>query len=455
MVNHSPTTSKLFGTDGIRGKAGEFPLDESSAFTIGKSLAKHLSKNGVAPKFVTGRDTRESGNWLERALHHGAKAGGANCESAGVITTPGVAFITREFGFDAGIVISASHNPFYDNGIKIFTPTGIKFGADIEKKIEHDIHSQKPSGEFPKFREPINDSRAVEFQNSYAKNFHKEFPKLALGNLKLVIDCANGAASEIAPRIFSEFGANLTKINAEPNGQNINENCGSLHMDSLRERVIADSADIGIGFDGDADRALFIDDKGEFVDGDAVMWAMAHHLKSHSVLKDDKVVATVMSNLGLEVALRENNIELIRTPVGDKYVLERLLSSGLSIGGEQSGHIIFPFCSLVGDGILTALFLLEAMQEQGKKLSELTIGLKRFPQILLNVKVKEKRDFEQVAEIERVKSEVEQELGQRGRLLLRYSGTENLARVMIEGEDQTIIEAKANRLAAVIRETLG
>ncbi|MGI8555310.1 MAG: phosphoglucosamine mutase [Pyrinomonadaceae bacterium] len=447
---------KLFGTDGMRGLAGAFPLDQETVEIVGRSLARQFKeKLNREPRFVTGRDTRESGAWIERAFHAGAAAEGAHCESAEIITTPGVAFVTRKFDFDAGVVISASHNPFQDNGIKIFSPTGKKIDEATEREIEKEIfESAKCKAQSAKSEE-VNSSKAVEYQNSYLNYLADEFQNLRLENFKMVIDCANGAASNLAPRLFEKFGAELVVINAAPDGRNINENCGSLHLENLQEKVLDKNADFGAAFDGDADRALFIDENGRLADGDATLWAMANHLKAHSALENDAVVATVMSNLGLELALGGKNIKLRRTAVGDKYVLQELLQTGASLGGEQSGHIIFPRKSLVGDGMLTTLFLLEIMAEKKKSLSEITAGFTQMPQILVNIKVKEKQPFAEVAEIAAAARAVENELGARGRLLLRYSGTENLARVMIEGENQAIIEAQANRLAEIIKLKLG
>lgn len=444
---------KLFGTDGIRGEAGNFPLDEITIETIGRSLARRFKeKLDRAPRFITGRDTRESGEWIEKAFCRGANAEGAIFESAGEITTPGVAFLTKKYDFDAGIVISASHNPFQDNGIKIFSPSGRKIDEATEREIEKDIYGEKKS-ETAKCS--VDSSKAAEFQNAYLEYLASEFANLSLQNLKMVVDCANGAAYKLAPHLFETFGADVIAVNHHPNGRNINENCGSLHLENLQAKVIEEKADFGVAFDGDADRALFVDEKGNLVDGDATLWAMANHLKAHNRLNKDTVVATVMSNLGLEVALRKKNIELRRTAVGDKYVLQELLNSDSSIGGEQSGHIIFPFRSLVGDGMLTALFLLETMFENKKSLSEITEGFTRFPQVLENVRVREKRPFEDVSEISEAARKTEDILGTKGRLLLRYSGTENLARVMIEGENQAEIEIHAKNLAAVIKTNLG
>ena len=447
---------KLFGTDGMRGEAGAFPLDEQTVTTVGRSLARQFAeKLGRAPRFVTGRDTRESGAWIERAFHNGAAAEGAHCQSAAVITTPGVAFVAKAFDFDAGIVVSASHNPFQDNGIKIFSPSGRKIDEAAERQIEKDIFDNSKLKIHNSKLSEIDDSNSAKYQSAYLDYLAGEFKNLRLEDLKIALDCANGAASALAPQLFERFGARATAINNQPDGRNINADCGSLHIEGLQRAVLREKADFGAAFDGDADRSLFVDECGNVVDGDAVLFAMAGHLRNHGRLKQETVVATVMSNLGLEVALHSAGVKLVRTAVGDKYVLEELLKTGASLGGEQSGHVIFPFRSLVGDGMLTALFLLEAMRESGKSLSELTAGFERFPQVLVNVKVREKRPFEEVKEIAAVARRIEGELGAKGRLLLRYSGTENLARVMIEGADQTQIEEQANRLAEVIKASLG
>jgi phosphoglucosamine mutase len=445
---------KLFGTDGIRAAAGEFPLDQKTIETVGNSLARQLTeKLGRSPRIIAGRDTRESGEWIERAFCMGAAAAEADCESAGIITTPGVAYLTKKFHFDAGVVISASHNPYQDNGIKIFLPTGKKIDESIEREIEKDIYGvaveNQVTGELGEI-----DVRAEDYQESYLDYLADEFKTLDLSAYKIVIDCANGAACRLAPKLFSRFGAEIISINDKPDGKNINDNCGSLHLEYLQAKVSEEKADFGVAFDGDADRSLFVDEQGNLVDGDAVLWIMANHLEKKGKLKNQMVVATVMSNIGLEIALESKNMKLVRTDVGDKYVLAELLRTDSDIGGEQSGHIIFPFHGLVGDGMLTALFLLEAVRESGKTLSQLTEGFRRFPQTLVNVKVREKLPFEEIAEIKAASRAIENQLGGKGRLLLRYSGTENLARIMIEGENQTEIEAQANHLAEVIRKNL-
>ncbi len=438
----------------MRGLAGVFPLDEKTIEIIGNSLARQFrEKLRRKPRFITGRDTRESGARIETAFCQGAEAAGAHCQSAAIITTPGVAFLAKEFDFDAGIVISASHNPFADNGIKIFLPTGKKIDEAIEKEIEKDVF-ESSRFQIPDSKFKVENSKAVEMQNQYLNYLAGEFETLSLENFKMVIDCANGAASSLAPKLFQKFGAKVVAFNCEPTGRNINENCGSLHLENVQKKVLEEKADFGVAFDGDADRSLFVDEKGNLVDGDAVLWIMANHLQAGGKLNNQTIVATVMSNIGLEIALNSKNIKLLRTAVGDRYVLQELLKTDSSIGGEQSGHIIFPNKSLVGDGLMTTLFLLEALRENDKTLSEMTAGFSRFPQILVNVKVKEKRPFEEIAEIAEAAAKIENQLGGKGRLLLRYSGTENLARVMIEGENQAEIEAQANHLAEVIRKSL-
>ncbi len=447
---------KLFGTDGMRGLAGEFPLDEKTIETVGRSLTRQFRKKlGQEPRFITGRDTRESGAWIEKAFHAGALAEGAHCESAEIITTPGVAFLTRKFEFDAGIVISASHNPFHDNGIKIFSPSGKKLDEATERELEKDIFDnsklQITNDKFGK----VDCSKSSEYQIAYLEYLAEEFKDLRLKNFKMIVDCANGAVSHLAPSLFEKFGAEIVAINCSPDGKNINKDCGSLHLEKLQAKVLEEKADFGVAFDGDADRSLFVDEQGTLVDGDAVLWIMAQFLAEHGQLNNQTVVATVMSNIGLEIALSSKNVKLLRASVGDKYVLEELLKTGAAVGGEQSGHIIFPRKSLVGDGMMTTLFLLESLYEKGKSLSEMTKGLTRYPQILVNVKVREKLPFEEVFEIAEASKLVENELDGKGRLLLRYSGTENLARVMIEGKNQKEIEMQANDLAEIIRKKLG
>ena len=444
----------LFGTDGIRGEAGQFPLDPATVTAIGFSLASHLAASGAKPKIITGRDTRESGTSIEQALMDGASRAGAECLSAGVITTPGVAFVTRKEQASAGVVISASHNPYHDNGIKIFAPSGRKMDDSVERQIEADIFN----------RIEVSAARSTEQSHEAEEKLREEYLSflsgeigkgLDLKDLTIVVDCANGASSALAPTLFEQLGAKVIAINASPDGRNINRDCGSLHIDSLRAKVVAEQADLGVAFDGDADRSLFVDGDGNFVDGDATLWALANHLRAHRQLKGDVVVATVMSNIGLEIALRSAGIKLVRTDVGDKYVLEELLKLGASLGGEQSGHIILPDLSLAGDGMITTLCLLRALSESRQTLAEITAGFKRYPQILVNVRVREKVPFSDLASVQTEVREIEELLSQQGRLLLRYSGTEELARVMIEGENQEEINKWAGRIAQAIEREIG
>jgi len=445
---------RLFGTDGIRARAGDFPLDSATIRTIGASLARHLAERtgGRSPRIVTGRDTRESGLAIERDLIAGAASAGAEIESAGVITTPGVAFLTKALPADVGVVISASHNPYQDNGIKVFEPTGRKLADATERLIESDVAENRFADLPAADQLSTSEERASELRRRYLDYLqHDVAHDLSLAGLKIVVDCANGAASEIAPELFANLGADVVAINNQPNGRNINLDCGSLHIEALQARVRAERADVGVAFDGDADRALFVDAEGTFVDGDATLWVLANYLRSRNELRGQVVVATVMTNLGLEVALRQQGIQLVRTSVGDKYVLDELLKRDATLGGEQSGHIIFPNISLAGDGIVTAINLLTVMKDEGKPLGELTQGFNVYPQILLNVRVREKVPFENLPAVQEMASQIERSLGARGRLLLRYSGTEPLARVMIEGEDEAQVRTHAQRLADMIR----
>jgi phosphoglucosamine mutase len=482
---------RLFGTDGMRGEAGRFPLDAETVHIAGRSLARHLAERagGRPARIVTGRDTRESGAWIEAAFLAGARAAGAFADSAGVITTPGVAYLARTLPAAAGVVISASHNPYHDNGIKIFSPTGRKLDDATERLVEADIYAAR--GERPEASDGAKDAqpekrdahassradedvragrserawedesasdeeRAASLRGRYLNYLADEVGAgLRLDGLKIVADCANGAASRLAPALFARLGAQVVAINDAPDGRNINENCGSLHLDGLQRKVLEEGAGFGVAFDGDADRALFVDARGRLVDGDATLWVMARHLQERGRLAGGCVVATVMSNLGLELALRSRGLRLLRTDVGDKYVLDELLQTGCEIGGEQSGHIIFPAVSLAGDGMITTLMLLRAVRESGRELHELTEGFMRLPQTLVNVRVREKLPLLEVDEIARRVRETERALGDRGRLLLRYSGTEPVARVMIEGEQQDEIERLAGRLAEAIRQSLG
>jgi phosphoglucosamine mutase len=453
--------AKLFGTDGIRGRAGQFPLDAETVRLLGSSLTTHLRTQleNRAPVIVIGRDTRESGPWLEEAFIAGATDAGAECKSAGVITTPGVAFLARVLPADTGVVISASHNPYPDNGVKIFSPSGRKLSDAIERLLEADIHAgAAPSGN----RDDLDaasmndDGEAARLRARYLDYLAEEIASgLSLTGTTMLIDCANGAASQLAPELFARLGANVIAINDQPDGKNINQDCGSLNINGLQLRVSEERVDLGVAFDGDADRALFVDGTGRFVDGDATMWVLATDMDQRGELHDGIVVGTVMSNIGLEIALRNRGLTLVRSDVGDKYVLDELVRSGATLGGEQSGHLIFPKLSLAGDGMITTLCLLRALKDQGQSLAEATSGFERYPQILVNIPVTERKPFVEMADLQTLAGEIETKLSGKGRLLLRYSGTELLARVMIEGENQSEIESYAHNLAAVIRSAIG
>ncbi|HXU38682.1 MAG TPA: phosphoglucosamine mutase [Blastocatellia bacterium] len=454
---------RLFGTDGIRGVAHQYPLDSRTVALIARSLTQNMMRElGRAPAILIGRDTRESGPRIEFEFACGALAAGATVRSAGVLTTPGVAYLTRTRPFDAGVVISASHNPFQDNGIKIFAPTGKKLTDASEREIEQDIAADIESGIVIEcgsgsagwLRDQAGNEK--EYQESYIDYLATDVGRgLSLSGLRLGIDCANGAASPIAPALFGRLGASVSVISADPNGRNINEGCGSLHLDGLRNLVTERGLDLGIAFDGDADRALFVDAQGRLVDGDGTLFILADDFTKRGLLAGHVLIATVMSNIGLELALNERSITLVRAPVGDRYVLEELLVRGAKLGGEQSGHIIFPDISLAGDGLITAIELLRAVHDSDRSLGELASRMTRYPQVLVNVRVRSKPPFDTIAQIKSEADRVERDLEGRGRLLLRYSGTENLARVMIEGEDEEKINEQANQLAEIIRQTIG
>ena len=444
---------EFFGTDGIRGVAGQFPLDAPTIERIGYSLAMELrARLDRSPLIIIGRDTRESGEWIEAAIVRGIHTAQAEARSAGVITTPGVAYLTRTLKADAGVVISASHNPYQDNGIKVFAPSGQKLDDATEQAIERDLKADSAS--FP----PMLSTRITPDESLKEKYFDFLREEIGAGldlrNQRVVVDCASGASYEIAPLLFASLGALVTAINIEPDGRNINLDCGSLHPERLQEVVLKSEANLGVAFDGDADRALFVDERGQLIDGDQVLFVMAEYLAARNKLAGRRVVATVMSNLGLELALQQCDIKLARTQVGDKYVLEELLRSGNSIGGEQSGHIIFPEISLAGDGMITALEVVRVMAESGQSLSELTSGFTRYPQIIINVRVARKPPLDSIVPIKAAVAALEEQLDGKGRLLLRYSGTENLARVMIEGQDETTIRKQAEELAQIIKDNL-
>ncbi len=445
---------KLFGTDGIRAVAGTSPLDRRTIFAVGVALAHHVGA-AASPRIVLGMDTRESSDWIAATITAGLRKGGAAVESAGVITTPAIAFLTRTHGFSAGVVISASHNPWEDNGIKIFGPDGYKLPDATELAIEDEIFRQLAA----EHDDPAVEDAAPAVEESdrveYVQSLLAAVDGLSLDGKRIVVDCANGAASSVAPQLFAGLGGEVRIRNASPDGRNINEGCGALHPEVVAKYVLEDKADLGITFDGDADRALFADENGRVINGDAVMLLAARDLQARGLLHDNTVVATTMSNMGLEAALKRSGIRMLRAPVGDKYVLEQMQKTKASLGGEQSGHILFTGRSTTGDGLLTALLLLDIVHRSGKSLGELTADLKTFPQVIVNVKVREKKPLESIPAVASRIAEADEALADSGRVVIRYSGTEALARVMIEAEDEAAMQRHANAIADAIRTAIG
>jgi phosphoglucosamine mutase len=443
---------KLFGTDGIRSVAGEYPLDKKTIFAVGRALGDHLPAG--PRRVVIGQDTRESSSWIAAVLSSGLRQAGVEVKSAGVITTPGVAYITHTQGFSAGVVISASHNPWQDNGIKVFGGDGYKLADAIELEIEKEIFALlgAPEGTaaIPADNAPNADPA---LHAAYINWLARPIP--GAEKLRAVVDCANGAASAIAPEVLTRCGLMAEYTHSSPNGRNINENCGALHADVVGKEVAARKCDLGICFDGDADRALFTDSTGKIVNGDAVMLLLARELKSHNELAQDTVVATTMSNMGLEIALRGSGIKMLRAPVGDKYVLEEMQKTGAVLGGEQSGHIILSREATTGDGLLTTLRVLEVVCRSGKSLAELVSDLRVFPQTIKNVRVREKKPLDKIPEVMAAIELAEGELRGNGRVNVRYSGTEALARVMVEAADEATVHRLAACIAGALERALG
>ncbi len=445
---------KLFGTDGIRAVAGQPPLDAPTIYAIGLALAQTLAATTPSPRILLGMDTRESSDWIAATLTAGLTAGRASVESAGVITTPAVAFLTHTYRFDAGVVISASHNPWRDNGIKLFGPDGYKLPDAVELAIEEEIFRQLADVKTaPQQATPpkVNEADRTE----YVRFLLAAVPGLSLDGRRIVIDCANGAASSVAPQLFADLGGEVIIMHASPDGRNINEACGALHPEVVAAQVKHHHASMGITFDGDADRALFADENGRVVNGDAVLLLAGRDLQARGLLTNSTVVATTMSNMGLEAALKRSGIQMLRAAVGDKYVLEQMIATGAALGGEQSGHIIFTGQSTTGDGLLTALLLLDIVHRSGRSLAELVSDLKVFPQVIVNVKVREKKPLEGIPTVAAAIRAAETDLADSGRVVIRYSGTEALARVMIEAESEPLMRHHADTIADAIRTELG
>ena len=475
---HKKNQRHLFGTDGVRGVANQEPMTSEMALKLGRAIAKVLHqskpsetadrmpppsfsrKNGEGDKhrykILIGKDTRLSGYMLETALASGIVSMGADVLLVGPLPTPGVAFMTRSMRADAGVVISASHNPYQDNGIKFFSWDGFKLPDEVEARMEEMIFSGETEESRPTASEigkAFRISDAVGRYNVFLKNC---FPRqLTLEGLKVVVDCGHGAAYKVVPEVLSELGADVLPIGVQPDGENINRRCGALHPETARDVLMHEGADIAISLDGDADRAIFVDDTGEVLDGDQVMAICALDMQEKGTLKGSGLVATVMSNLGLELAMQKAGLEVVRTQVGDRYVVEKMVQGDYNLGGEQSGHILFLDHNTTGDGAITCLQMLALMVEKRKRLSELKSVMTRLPQVLLNVNVKERKEISHMPKVEQKIAEIERALAGRGRVLVRYSGTELLARVMLEGEDEKKIRAMAQAIANDIRAEVG
>ena len=442
--------ARLFGTDGVRGKAGQYPLDTSTIRRLGAALTRALRPGTAARapargsdhvRFLAGRDTRESGGWIERELAAGITSEGGTLTSAGVIPTPAVAYLTPRMGYTAGVVISASHNPFEDNGIKVFSGTGEKFTERLEEQVES-IMTTLPDSQAAGGLQASGPAAVeqIDYRSEYLSHLRQILPPNERHDgQRIVVDCANGATTTVAPALFKELGLDARCIGCAPDGRNINLGCGSTAPGLLARTVVEGRYEMGIAYDGDGDRAIFVDGAGRIVDGDAVMLMCAKQMKAEGRLKGNAVVATVMSNIGLEIALRNAGIEIVRCAVGDKYVMEEMLKRGLSLGGEQSGHIIFSEYLFTGDGLATSLNVLRTMAATGRDLADLASELTSYPQVLLNVRVERKVDLKTIPEVAAAMSAVESKLAGHGRLLVRYSGTEPLLRVMLEGRDEAEI----------------
>jgi phosphoglucosamine mutase len=447
-----PMGKEFFGTDGIRGVPGTPPLDDTTLYATGRSLGAFLKRQHGKAHVLIGMDTRESGPHIASLLAAGLAQSGATVAFAGVITTPGVACLVRQNDFQAGVVISASHNPFQDNGVKLFSHAGMKFPDAVEEELEASILRHR--GEAAPKNPPLpaaDESLDAEYLAFLRERF---IAGAKLTGFRIVLDCANGAAFKLGPELFRSLGADVVAMGVSPDGRNINAGCGSLHLEGLQKRVVVEKARLGVAFDGDADRALFVCESGKVVNGDGVLLAAARFLKSQNKLKGDRVVATSMSNLGLERVLARENIELARAAVGDRYVLEEMLRSGNVLGGEQSGHIIFLDDSPAGDGLLTAAKIASLVSMHGK-IESLVNGLKDYPQLIVNVKVRSKPPLESLPEVSRALAEAQSALGDNGRIVLRYSGTEQLARVMVEAEHEADVQRFSQSLATALRASIG
>jgi len=446
---------KLFGTDGIRGVANVYPMTSEVALKLGRAVSHVFRERHGRGRIVVGKDTRLSGYMLETAIASGVCSMGLDVWLVGPLPTPGIAFITRSMRADAGIVISASHNPYQDNGIKIFSGEGFKLPDELEYEIEQLIFDGSIDKSWPVTTEVGKAHRIDDAVGRYVVFLKNIFPQeLSLDGLKIVLDCANGATYKVAPSVFEELGAHVVAYGIDPDGLNINKDCGATYPKTLREIVLQNGAHIGIAFDGDGDRAIFVDEKGTIVDGDAAMVIIAAYLKEKNLLKKDTLVATIASNMGIEESLKSKGIKVMRTDVGDRYVLEGILKKDLNFGGEKSGHIVCLDHTTTGDGVITALKILNIMIDRQKSLSELKKDFKEFPQIDRNIRVCEKRPIEEIPELTRTLSQIRSKLENRGRVVARYSGTEMLLRIMVEGIDREEVTQYADEIADIARKYL-
>jgi len=447
---------KLFGTDGVRGVANIYPMTTEMAMQLGRAAAYVFKEGNRRHRIVIGKDTRLSGYMIENALAAGICSMGVDVLLVGPLPTPGIAFITASMRADAGVVISASHNAYQDNGIKFFSRDGFKLPDEQELRIEELIFSKKIDSLRPTAAEVGKAFRIDDARGRYVVFLKNSFPRdLDLSGLKIVLDCANGAAYKVAPAVLEELGAEVIPVGVSPNGTNINAGCGSLHPEVMSEAVKEHRADLGIALDGDADRVIFVDEFGNEVDGDHIMAICATHLLKQNRLAKKTLVATVMSNMGLDIALKQAGGKVIKTAVGDRYVVEEMLRGGFNLGGEQSGHMIFLDHNTTGDGMISALQVLAIMQRTGKRLSELARVMIALPQVLLNVRVAERRNLTECPGVQKAIAAAEQLLGETGRVLIRYSGTEPLLRIMLEGQDKYRITELAQDIAAAIEKELG
>jgi phosphoglucosamine mutase len=449
---------QLFGTDGIRGIAGRAPLDTTTVYAVGLALAHQLRpaallSGTLTPRVIVGRDTRESSPWITNLLAAGLKAGGAEVESAGIVPTPAIAYLAHTHGFQAGVVISASHNPWEDNGIKLFGADGQKLPDAVELAIEEVIFKHALSTTAPENVAAVEDQ--AHYAGEYIDFLLSAVPGINLNGHRIVVDCANGAAATIAPKLFARMGGDVVLLNAAPNGRNINDHCGALHPKTVAAEVVAQKAELGITLDGDADRCMLAGAHNNVINGDAILLMAARDLAAHGNLTGNVVVATTMSNMGLEAALKRSGIRMLRAAVGDRYVLEMMQKERAALGGEQSGHILFPHLATTGDGLLTALVVLDLIARTDKTIEELTADLKVFPQVIVNVKVREKKPLEDIPAVAERIREAEAALADSGRVVIRYSGTEALARVMIEAESEELMRQHAEAIADAIRTELG